>query len=137
MLGSKPGMMLPEDKGIEGTTGEDVYFKDGTIYDDLKIFSENLKNLIENGKKELSMGYFCDYELVEGVYNGVEYQAIQRNIRFNHVALVEEGRMGADVRVMDKKITFDSIKEIKQMQKMKLRFRKKRGKKERFPPHPL
>lgn len=119
MLGSKPGMMLPEDKGIEGTTGEDVYFKNGTIYDDLKIFSENLKNLIENGKKELSMGYFCDYELAEGVYNGVEYQAIQRNIRFNHVALVEEGRMGADVRVMDKKITFDSIKEIKQMQKMK------------------
>lgn len=117
MLGTKPGMMKPEEKGIDGISGEEVYFKDGTIFDDLKIFAESMKNDIENGKKELSMGYFCDYELTEGEYNGEPYQAIQRNIRFNHIALVDEGRMGADVRVMDKSITFDTIKEIKEMQK--------------------
>lgn len=117
MLGTKPGMQPAEEKGVHGVIGDDVYFKDGTIYGDLKIFSETLKEEIENGKKELSMGYFCDYELKEGEYEGQPYQAVQRNLRINHVALVDEGRMGADVRVMDKKITFDSIKEIREMQK--------------------
>ena len=118
MLGTKPGMQPAEEKGVHGVIGDDVYYKDGTIYGDLKIFSESLKEEIENGKKELSMGYFCDYELAEGEYNGEPYQAIQRNLRINHVALVDEGRMGADVRVMDRQITFDSIKEIKEMTKL-------------------
>lgn len=115
MLGTKPGMQPAEEKGVHGVIGENVYFKDGVIYGDLKIFSETLKEEIENGKKELSMGYFCDYELKDGEFEGQPYQAIQRNLRINHVALVDEGRMGADVRVLDHKITFDTIKEIKEM----------------------
>jgi hypothetical protein len=113
MLGTKPGMQPAEEKGVHGVIGDDVYYKDGIIYGDLKIFSETLKEEIENGKKELSMGYFCDYELKEGEFDGIPYQAIQRNLKINHVALVDEGRMGADVRVLDHKLTFDSIKEIK------------------------
>lgn len=118
MLGTREGMQPAEEKGVHGVIGDDVYYKDGIIYGDLKIFSESLKEEIENGKKELSMGYFCDYEIKPGEYNGTPYQAIQRNLRINHVALVQEGRMGADVRVMDKKITFDSIQEIKEIEKM-------------------
>ena len=117
MLGTKPGMQPAEEKGVHGVIGDDVYYKDGIIYGDLKIFSESLKEEIENGKKELSMGYFCDYELRDGEFEGQPYQAIQKNLRINHVALVDEGRMGADVRVMDRQITFDSIKEIKEMTK--------------------
>lgn len=126
MLGTKPGMQPAEEKGVHGVIGDDVYFKDGIIYGDLKIFSESLKEEIENGKKELSMGYFCDYELKEGEFKGQPYQAIQRNLRINHVALVDEGRMGADVRVMDgKTITFDSINDIKEINKMTLEEEKK------------
>ena len=125
MLGTKEGMMPAEEKGVHGVIGDDVYYKDGIIYGDLKIFSESLKEEIENGKKELSMGYFCDYELKDGEFNGEPYQAIQRNLRINHVALVQEGRMGADVRVMDRKITFDSIKEIKEIEKMSKKLQKK------------
>lgn len=117
MLGTKEGMTPAEEKGVHGVIGENVYFKDGIIYGDLKIFSETLKEEIENGKKELSMGYFCDYELKNGEYEGTPYQVIQKNLKINHVALVDEGRMGADVRVMDKRITFDTIKEIKEMTK--------------------
>ena len=115
MLGTKPGMKLPEEKGIDGTIGADVYYKEGIVYGDIKLYTERIKDEINSGKKEISMGYFCDYELQEGEYGGVPYQAIQRNLRINHVALVDEGRMGADVRVLDHKITFDTIKEIKQM----------------------
>lgn len=76
---------------------------------DLRIYSEKIKNAIENGKKELSLGYLCDYELTSGVFDGKKYDAIQRHIRGNHIALVDKGRMGADVRVYDHSITMDSM----------------------------
>lgn len=91
----------PEHKGIDGVIGENVYFDKGKIYADLKIFSEEMKQDIQNGKKELSLGYTCVYEHKEGEYNGQKYDYIQRNIRGNHLALVNKGRMGRDVRVLD------------------------------------
>lgn len=129
MLGTREGMKPAEDKGVHGVIGEDIKANGNLITGDLKIFSEHLKNQIESGKKELSMGYFCDYDLTPGEYNGEHYDAIQRNIRGNHVALVDEGRMGSDVRVMDEKIiTFDTIKEIKEMT-LKNKFQKQSYKK--------
>lgn len=111
MIGNKEGMTPAEDVGVEGVTGTNVQINDPFITNDLKIFSENLKQEIESGKKELSMGYFCDYELKEGELNGKKYSAIQKNIIYNHIALVGEGRMGSDVRVMDG-FTFDSLSDI-------------------------
>lgn len=90
-----------EKKGVHGVLGEEITAKDGTVYADVKIFSEYLKDAIENGKKELSLGYFCKYDLTPGEYNGVHYDAVQRDLRGNHIALVDNGRMGHDVRVMD------------------------------------
>lgn len=90
-----------ERKGVEGVTGQDVEFKDGTLYTNIKIFSEKLKKLIEKGKKELSLGYRCKWEFTSGNFGGIPYDAIQRNIRGNHLALVDEGRMGSDVAVLD------------------------------------
>lgn len=81
----------------------------GILLGDFKIYSESLKDEIANGKKELSLGYLCDYELSRGIWNGQRYDAIQKNIRGNHVALVNKGRMGADVRVYDKAITMDEM----------------------------
>lgn len=90
---------------------------DGRLLGDIKIFSENLKEEIESGKKELSMGYLCNYVPERGVFNGQTYDFIQKDLRGNHVALVKNGRMGSDVRVYDKQITFDSIEEIREMVK--------------------
>lgn len=114
MLGTgDDGMLEPEKKGIHGVIGEDVYFEDGYLKANLKIFSSKLANLIDKGKKELSIGYRCLYDMVSGVYDGVKYDAIQRDIRGNHLASVEEGRSGHDVAVLDHfKIVFDT-KEIK------------------------
>lgn len=83
--------------------------ENGILVGDFKIFSETMKDEISNGKKELSLGYLCDYELKKGVWNGQYYDAVQKNIRGNHVALVERGRMGSDVRVYDKAITMDAL----------------------------
>lgn len=45
-------------------------------------------------KRELSLGYTLDLDETPGEYKGVRYDAIQRNIRVNHLALVSRGRAG-------------------------------------------
>lgn len=98
-----------EEKVVHGVLGEDIREQDGILYANVKIFSETLKQEIQNGKKELSLGYFCKYDLVPGQYNGMHYDAIQRDIKGNHIALVDRGRMGHDVRVMDRALAFDCM----------------------------
>ena len=97
MLGTRPGMMPPEEKGIQGITGTNIHYENGVIYGDIKIFTEYLKNVINSGKHEISMGYFCDYDYSSGYYNGQRYDVIQRNLRGNHIAIVDKGRMGEEV----------------------------------------
>lgn len=99
MLGSE--YTPAEQKGVHGVIGEEVFFEDGTLYGNVKVFSDKLAALIEGGKKELSLGYRCEYEFTPGVFNGVPYDAIQRGIRGNHLALVQAGRMGKEVAVLD------------------------------------
>lgn len=97
------GFTAPEDKGIDGTLGDNVSHDTDTIYNDLKIVSNKMKDDIRNGKKELSLGYFCRYDKQPGTYKGQRYDYIQRDIKANHLALVDKGRMGSDVRVYDSK----------------------------------
>ena len=51
------------------------------------------------GFKELSCGYNLDLDETPGVYNGQRYDAVQRNIRYNHLALVENARAGEQARL--------------------------------------
>lgn len=108
------GVVNAEDKGVHGVIGECTVFEPdgnggGTVYGNIKLFSSTLADAIELGKNELSLGYRCQYEYAPGVWNGQSYDYIQRNIRGNHVASVEEGRMGAEVAVLDSfTFTFDA-----------------------------
>lgn len=51
------------------------------------------------GMKELSLGYNLDLDETPGVWEGLPYDAIQRNIRVNHLALVKEARAGDQARL--------------------------------------
>lgn len=51
------------------------------------------------GLKELSLGYNLDLEETPGEWEGQHYDAIQRNIRINHLALVREARAGEQARL--------------------------------------
>lgn len=107
MLGSEDDGLTPaEQKGVQGVIGQDVYFDGDTLRGNLKVFSEAMANLIAHGKKELSCGYRCTYEASSGVYEGQPYDFVQRNIRGNHIALVDNGRMGPKVAVQDHHFTF-------------------------------
>jgi len=115
MLGSlSEGLTPAEKKGIQGVVGEDITFDGEYLKANIKVFSEKLAKQIESGKKELSIGYRCLYDLTAGVYNGQQYDAIQRSIRGNHLALVDEGRAGPDVSVLDHwKVTLDKKEFVK------------------------
>lgn len=54
---------------------------------------------IESGKQEVSCGYFCDLDFTPGEWNGEKYDAIQRNIIYNHLAIVNKGRAGPKARI--------------------------------------
>ena len=61
---------------------------------------------VQDGKRELSAGYKCDLQWVDGVTeDGLPYQAKQTNIRANHVAIVQRGRAGKDARIGDADVT--------------------------------
>jgi hypothetical protein len=54
-----------------------------------------------NGKRSLSMGYECETEVASAgsVWCGMAYDCIQRNIRYNHVAIVDAARAGDAARI--------------------------------------
>ena len=72
---------------------------------------------VEAGKREISMGYSCDLDWTSGTTDsGEAYDAIQRNIRINHLAIVDRARGGPSLRIGDqepamttKTITFDGL----------------------------
>ncbi|OAE56643.1 hypothetical protein A7J67_08340 [Achromobacter xylosoxidans] len=102
-----------EKKGVQGTTGESARFEYPYLRNSIRAYSDFMKNLIDRGKVELSPSYRCRYEFSEGVFDGQQYDAIQRDIRFNHLASVKEGRTGPDVAVQDcLTITYDSAEFI-------------------------
>jgi hypothetical protein len=49
-----------------------------------------IKEKLENGYLEVSTGYFSEIEKEPGVFNNVEYVAIQRNVVPDHLALLPE-----------------------------------------------
>jgi len=103
----------PEKKGVQGTTGETARFEYPYLRNSIRAYSGFMQNLIDRGKVELSPSYRCRYEFTEGVFDGKQYHVIQRDLRFNHLASVKEGRTGPDVAVQDcLTITYDSAEFI-------------------------
>lgn len=94
-------------------TGE-VRAEEPYLIADITIYNNEACKAIENKEAcELSPGYMADYIKEEGEYNGTPYQYKQVNIKFNHLALVEEGRSGKDLKVLDAlpKMTDEEVEE--------------------------
>ena len=106
MLGE--GFTAIDERPVQGIIYNPVC-EDGVLYADIAVYSEDLKHNIENGKKELSLGYFCKYKKERGVFKGEVYDYVQTDMVGNHIALVDAGRCGSDVKVFDRKCTMDSM----------------------------
>lgn len=68
---------------------------------DMVITRKDAIDAILNGKQALSMGYTCDLEQAQpgATWCGVEYDFIQRNIRYNHCAIVDSARAGDNAKI--------------------------------------
>lgn len=80
---------------------------------DMIITRKDAIDAILNGKQALSMGYTCDLEQAqpEATWCGVEYDFIQRNIRYNHCAIVGSARAGDNAKIELRQDSEDAILE--------------------------
>lgn len=63
---------------------------------------------VEAGKRGLSMGYKAVLVKESGEFRGVPYQYRQTKIRYNHMAIVDQGRVGHTARIhLDSAIALD------------------------------
>lgn len=89
-----------------GSTGTDARFDGTYVKNSLVVWAKDAIDKIEDGsQKELSSAYRYRADMTPGEFKGTPYDGIMRDIIFNHVALVKEGRAGADVVVGDSALT--------------------------------
>lgn len=90
-------------KGVQvGFVGEVIKHDSQYINGSLTFTDQTVISKIDAGeRKELSPGYKCRMDFTPGVYRGRKYDAVQRDIRYNHIAILPEGagRSGSEVRI--------------------------------------
>ena len=92
----------PEKLTRVGAVGTGAVWNPPYVDAPLTVWDRAAIDAIEDGSfRELSCAYRYDPDFTPGSYEGIPYDFIMRNIRGNHVALVEEGRAGPDVVVAD------------------------------------
>jgi hypothetical protein len=95
-------------KGLAvGTTGTDAEKSGRFVRSSLQVTDgETIADIESRDKSDLSCGYECDKDLtpgvtkgIAGVRDGLKYDLVQRNIRYNHVAATARGRAGPEVSI--------------------------------------
>lgn len=85
---------------IIGAIGETVKADGKFVRAPFLIHDDAAIGEIESGRqRELSCGYNCDLDMTPGTFEGERYDAVQRNIEYNHVAVLPKGRAGPEVRI--------------------------------------
>jgi hypothetical protein len=85
-----------------GTTGDDVLRDGEYLKIGLKITDAKAVQAVNDGKRELSVGYSCELVWEDGIApDGTPYQAKQTLITADHVAIVQRGRAGTKARLGD------------------------------------
>jgi ADP-ribose pyrophosphatase YjhB (NUDIX family) len=85
-----------------GSLGTDAEFDGEYLDNSLFVNAKHAIDAIESGRqRELSAGYHYKPDMTPGNFHGTAFDGVMRDIVFNHVALVEDGRAGPDVVVGD------------------------------------
>ena len=58
-----------------------------------------IEEVFKNGKNQLSLGYQADLIDEDGIWKGEKYTSRQKNIRYNHLALVTSARAGEMAKI--------------------------------------
>lgn len=102
-----------------GTTGSDPVFVAPYLDVSLAIWDAiGIAGVETKQQTELSSAYRYTADMTPGVYEGVAYDGVMRNIVGNHVALVDVGRAGPDVVVADRNPFKKETPEMKTKQRL-------------------
>ena len=83
-----------------GYTGEDVcQLSNNFMKVGVTVTDKGAINDIMSGKNQMSAGYTCDLEMTSGIFDGEKYDAIQKNIHYNHLAIVDTARAGPEAKI--------------------------------------
>jgi hypothetical protein len=96
-----PGMVTP-DNHAKNAAGHvrDVKMDGERVGATVVIQGRKAIRAVEKGVRQVSCGYTCRVDEEPGITpDGTRYDRVQRGIRYNHVALVEKGRAGDDIRL--------------------------------------
>ena len=92
----------PQKEHRVGSIGTGTHWDAPYLKAPLIITDQSAIDAVETGRaREISCAYAYTPDFQHGVHDGISYDFIMRDIRGNHVALVEEGRAGPDVYVAD------------------------------------
>ena len=85
-----------------GAVSGEVKLEEPYLIADIKIYDKDaIEEITNKGIVDLSPGYKAYYKKEAGEYNGEKYEFKQQDIKYNHLAVVENGRSGKEVRIND------------------------------------
>ena len=109
----------PEKRDLKvGAISGEVRLEEPYLIADIKIYDKDaIEEITNKGIVDLSPGYRAHYKQETGEYNGEKYEFKQEDIKYNHLAVVENGRSGKEVRINDEMPQGSKNREVNNMPK--------------------
>ena len=77
-----------------------IYDKHGFVKGVIEVLNaDTVEAIVRGDAVEISAGYECVVDPTPGVWQGQRYDAVQRDIKVNHIAVTRKGRAGEEVRI--------------------------------------
>ncbi|EAA0329194.1 DUF2213 domain-containing protein [Listeria monocytogenes] len=86
-------------KYAKGTTHTDACVSDNKLFVSFTITDSKTIQAVQDGKRELSLGFESEVVKESGTYAGERYDAVQKSVLINHLAIVDEGRVGPEIAI--------------------------------------
>ena len=102
MVDGRPVNLTPENvkQFTVGSVGENMERRDDLVLSQMMITDATAIHALETKRAfQTSCGYTANTIEETGTYKGQHYDHVQKNIKYNHVAIVARGRQGPEVRV--------------------------------------
>lgn len=98
-----PAQMVTADNAralAVGGIGDSILRLGSAIASPIAVWARDAVEAAQTTHREISLGYHAEVEDRDGTWNGQRYDRVQVKRRANHVALVQRGRHGPDVRLL-------------------------------------
>jgi uncharacterized protein len=83
-----------------GTVGDSIRREGNKVVQTIMITRKDAVDAVKSYTAvDLSLAYTCDIDNTPGEWRGIKYDAVQRNVKGNHVAITKKGRAGSECAI--------------------------------------